>query len=121
LAKILIEKSKAVEQGALGAELLALAAVGGEMSLARMLVQDEGVDINSVDEDGQTPLHTAAKSGQADLCKYLIDSGAGVNTKSKDGPYVGDSPLDFAYAGNQDGKGATLKVLKAAGAKSGRY
>jgi ankyrin repeat protein len=120
LAKILIKKSKAVEHGTLGPELLALTAVGGDVSLARVLVQDKGVDINSFDENGQTPLHSAARSGQADLCEYLIKLGAGVNVKSAAGPYVGDAPLDFAYAGNQDGKGATLKILRAAGAKSGR-
>ena len=120
LAKILIKKSKALEQGTLGADLLSLAALGGDISLARLLVQDKGVDINSYDENGQTPLHSAAESGQADLCKYLIESGADVNIKSEAGPHVGDAPLDFAYSGNRDGKGATIKILRAAGAKSGR-
>ncbi len=119
LVESLIEVTKDFNKLKLSAELLCLIATRGNISMAKILVR-KGVSINSVDENGQTALHSAAKSGRADFCKYLIQSGANVNLKLTNGPYFGDTPLDFAYLGDNEGKRKTLETLKEAGALSGR-
>ena len=45
----------------------------------------EGVDVNSKDEDGWTPLHLAAYSGKKDVAKLLLDKGAEVTATITDG------------------------------------
>jgi len=52
----------------------------------------QGVDINAKDEDGRTPLYTAAHSGKIDILKYFISKGADVNAKCN----KGRTPLHLA-------------------------
>ena len=119
LVKLIIDKGVNFDQAGLGVELLILASIQGNTSLAENLIEN-GVNINSEGKDGQTSLHAAARFGQAKFCKYLIDAGANINKLISDGPYFGDTPLDSAYTGANDGKRETIKVLKTAGGKSGR-
>ncbi len=54
----------------------------------RQKIQIEGLSVN----DGDTPLHSAAWSGQKEIAELLIAKGADVNAKDKDG----ETPLDEA-------------------------
>ena len=49
-----------------------------------------GADVNSKDESGSTPLHSAADFGHKEVAELLITKGADVNAKSSD---VGWTPL----------------------------
>lgn len=51
-----------------------------------------GVEINTKDEDGLTPLHYAVSFRNYSAIKFLIEQGASVNEKDHDGKI----PLDFA-------------------------
>lgn len=55
----------------------------GKISQVRLLLA-QGVEINFVDEMG-TPLHYAAQAGNLDVVKSLVEAGAGVNARNKDG------------------------------------
>ncbi|GKZ97057.1 hypothetical protein AnigIFM59636_011807 [Aspergillus niger] len=60
------------------------AAQFGHMSIVKLLIND-GADINSRGEFGETALSIACRCGNTDLVKYLLDSGAspsGVLTKA---------------------------------------
>jgi len=53
---------------------------------------DENANINAEDNDGNTPLHTAAEYANSQIVKFLIDKGANTEAKNKDGK----TPLNFA-------------------------
>lgn len=46
-----------------------------------------GVDIESHNVEGQTPMHIASISGQLDVVKWLALNGANVRTKDMGGRY----------------------------------
>uniref|UniRef100_A0A803PHE4 Uncharacterized protein n=1 Tax=Cannabis sativa TaxID=3483 RepID=A0A803PHE4_CANSA len=48
----------------------------GDFDYVRVLITNEGYDVNSIDDDGYTPLMLAAKGGHAKLCELLICLGA---------------------------------------------
>lgn len=58
----------------------------------------KGADVNAKDNNGNTPLHWAAKDGQKEVAALLIEKGADVNAKDEDG-----TPLLIAKKqGNSD-------------------
>ena len=56
------------------------------------LLKKESIDVNAKNEDGQTPLHFAARRGHTETVKYLVEKGADVNAKNK----YGQTPLHYA-------------------------
>jgi hypothetical protein len=62
-----------------------------------------GADFSNVEYDGLPMLHWAAKNGHKELVSALIEKGADVNAKNKDG----ETPLDLAH-------GEVRKALKQA-------
>lgn len=72
-----------------------------------------GLDVNVADEDGCTPLHSAAHSGDEQAAAYLIKKGATVNARNKRAL----TPLHLAAAGAPNTtkllleKGADVKAL----------
>jgi hypothetical protein len=60
-------------------------------SVNRMLLI-KGIEIESKDVDGDTPLMNAAGCGHVDVCKVLLDHGAKIESKSNGG----FTPLHFA-------------------------
>jgi hypothetical protein len=58
-----------------GQSPLHFAAIGGELELARFLV-DHGADLNQVNSEGRTALHYAAALGHAEICGLLIHAKA---------------------------------------------
>jgi len=55
-----------------------------------------GLDINRENDRGETALHGAASRGADTLVQYLVDQGASLNAKTKQGL----TPLDFAMGKN---------------------
>ena len=53
---------------------------------------DAGADVNATDYKGETPLHEAARYGNAEVIAVLLKAGADVNARDGDG----NDPLDFA-------------------------
>jgi ankyrin repeat protein len=49
------------------------------------LLLERGVDPNTQDKDGDTPLHKAAYKGYVDVVKLLLEHGADPNIKNKSG------------------------------------
>ncbi len=76
---------------------------------------EKGADPNARDEaTGITPLMDAAKAGNIEIARLLIDNGADVNAKDRNGRAV----LHYAELGEMIyGKTGIVKLLKAAGAK----
>jgi PBP1b-binding outer membrane lipoprotein LpoB len=71
-----------------------------------------GADVNSKDESGSTPLHSAAISGHKEIAELLIAKGADVNARNNDG----ETPLDWAIEENHT---ETADLLRKHGGKTG--
>ena len=69
------------------AHLLHMAARDDDISRLKELLQSSssGVDVNSLDESGQTPLHLAADRGSVDCVTLLLEAGANVLAADSDG------------------------------------
>jgi outer membrane protein assembly factor BamB len=91
---------------------LALAASSGDLKEVRRMVEG-GVPVDASDDWGTTPLSLAAKNGQTEVVRYLLDKGADPSTEET---FFGASVLDMAlWKGAPDY--AVAKMLLAAGAK----
>ncbi len=60
-----------------------LAAANGHEELVKLLLSHD-VSVNTVTNDGQTPLHGAALAGQLGIFKLLVEKGADVNAKQSE-------------------------------------
>ena len=81
------------------------AALNGDLSKIRELVEN-GVDVNTRDKSGTTPLHWAAEADYYNIVVYLVEHGANVNARNR----AGDTPLTLAA---WDGVGLNqLKIVK---------
>ena len=57
-----------------------------DFEIVKRLLEWKPEDVNSIlIDDGSTPLHIAAHIGSEDICNYLLQNGANVNTVGKDG------------------------------------
>lgn len=70
--------------------------------IAKLLVE-HGVNINLMNENGQTPLGEASRWGNIDIVKYLISKGANVNLRNGD---LGVTSLMLALENN------SLEIVK---------
>ncbi|MDQ7010256.1 MAG: ankyrin repeat domain-containing protein [Mariprofundaceae bacterium] len=88
---------------------LTLAAMNGNVAVARALIES-GADVNFVNEkSGATALQMAISQGKVEAARALIESGADVNA----GRYLGMPPLHLAASA---GRTEIAKLLIAAGA-----
>ena len=84
---------------------LSWAAGIGHEAVVRLLVERDGVDINSRDRNRRTPLMWAAMSGHEDVVRLLIErGGVGIDAKDK----AGKTPLIYAAI---DGYEAVVRLL----------
>lgn len=74
--------------------LLHYAAEANELEIAKYLVES-GIEVDVLDDDGETPLFSAAASGEADVLRYLLSKGANPNAK---GSRWSHTPLHRASA-----------------------
>jgi len=56
----------------------------GDSGIADVLLSHDA-DINAKDNEGQTPLHYAARQGQIQAVEWLLKHGADVNPRDKNG------------------------------------
>ena len=84
-----------------GADLRVSAAEEKNALEAAKLLLDLGADVNASNEAGQTSLHAAAAIGANGVVRFLVERGAGVDAKTRQGR----TPLDEALRGvpNVDG------------------
>uniref|UniRef100_A0ACD5YEC0 Uncharacterized protein n=1 Tax=Avena sativa TaxID=4498 RepID=A0ACD5YEC0_AVESA len=64
-----------VAKDAKGNTALHLAAIKGCLESCRFLVEESGIDVNSVTETGGTPMLYAAQEGNVQIIRYLLDCG----------------------------------------------
>ena len=61
------------------------AAYGGKLDVVKYLIETKGINLNTRDNNGKTPLHDAAKQGHFSIVRYLTDKGANLNLKENNG------------------------------------
>ena len=76
------------------------ASIFGLVEVARILTIMDGIDINSIDETGATPLLWAAMSGHEDAVKFLLGREGVDPDKPNDG---GRTPLSWAAGNGREG------------------
>jgi len=91
-----------------------LAALKGDVARVKTFVQG-GIDVNTKDKCGCTPLHWAAPANTNDVADFLIAKGADVNAKDNNGstPLLGARRLDMVRF--LVSKGADVNVKGALG------
>jgi ankyrin repeat protein len=75
-----------------------------------------GANVNAKNEQGQTPIHLAAKTRKVkkEITELLIEKGADVNVKDR----KGRTPLDFAVTGK---RAETEELIRKNGGERGEY
>lgn len=90
-------------------QTLIKASFDGNLDTVRKAVE-QGVDVDSQDQSGRTPLMMAAFNGHYELVQYLLENGADPNTVDRQGR----TPLIFATSGPY---AETVRLLLDNGAK----
>ena len=65
---------------------------------AMTMLIDRGLDVNAVNDEGETAAHGAAQRGANKVLQFLFDRGAKIDVKNKDGR----TPLDEAIGQNDE-------------------
>jgi ankyrin repeat protein len=68
---------------------------GSFMPAVKYLLEEQGVDVNTLDSWGYTPMHYAASRGDNDLIQYLVSKGGDVTVITR----LGQSTADMARGG----------------------
>ena len=93
LVKFFIEKGADINVKAVhGLNCLHDASHFGHLNLCKIFIDDYGVQEDTADIYGRTPLHFSALSGNFELFKFFLDRGADIYLKTNDG----SNCLDFA-------------------------
>ncbi|MGA2034856.1 MAG: ankyrin repeat domain-containing protein [Thermoguttaceae bacterium] len=90
------------------------AAKTGDVAAIRALLEKQPTLISAANNDGQTPLHIAAKNGQREVAKLLLEKDAQVNARDK---FAG-TPLHWAAFYSHESV-AELLLAKGAATDSG--
>jgi adenylate kinase len=80
------------QEFAMGCSILYQVALGNQSELEKIL-KERPTLVNFRDYDRRTALHVAASEGYADICQFLVQSGARINRSDR----WGGSPLDDAH------------------------
>ncbi len=68
---------------------------GNFIPAVKYLVEEQGIDVNTVDSWGFTPMHYAASRGDNELIRYLVSQGGDVSVITR----LGQSTADMARGG----------------------
>lgn len=71
------------------------ASANRHLNICRILI-DHGIDVNTKQEGGFTPLQAAAQNGQLELVELLLENGADTTAKNDEG----QTALDIAHTNN---------------------
>lgn len=82
----------------------------GDVRGVQDLLDDGGIDVNSIDLDGRTALHIAACEGHVEVVKLLLTRKANIDARDRWGS---TAAADAKYYGNVE----VYNILKARGAK----
>ncbi len=88
----------------------------GMLAAVKFLVEDVGLDVNAVDDDGNTAVHHAASRGDNEMITYLVSKGADVTRVNRRGL----TTVDMANGPVQRTQPypETIKLLESLGAKN---
>lgn len=87
IIKILIEAGASPDWEGLGKELLETAIMETHIELVKAII-DAGANINTIDEDGNTPLMSAAAIGCLEIVKFLVENKAEINAVGEHGDFA---------------------------------
>jgi ankyrin repeat protein len=96
-------------------QLLVSAVSGGRLDEARKLVKEHGARINPEGPKVETPLMSAASRGDWRAAEFLLELGANVNLRGKDGSTALTKALENAHEGRN--RHETALFLKSRGAE----
>lgn len=85
------------------------AVASGRRELVKWLLDGRPSQVNATNHEGRTPLHIAAATDNADLCRLLLDRGAEVNPVARSSKNEPLTPLDCATT---RGHRSTAKYLQ---------
>lgn len=87
---------------------------GGMLPAVKYLVEELGLDVNVVDQDGNTTVHNAAARGDTEMVRYLASQGADVKKVNR----AGQTTIDVANGPVQRTQPypETIKLLESLGA-----
>jgi uncharacterized protein len=92
------------------------AAPTGMLAAVKYLVEELQVDVNAIDDDGNTAVHHAASRGDNEMILYLVSKGADVTRVNR----AGQTTVDLANGPVQRTQPfpETIKLLEGLGAKN---
>jgi ankyrin repeat protein len=82
--KIKFELEKINKKDEFGASLLHEAIVGENFDISLFLINN-GIDVNTIDEDGNTPLHLIGDYPNLEIAKQILKRGGDLNIRNKYG------------------------------------
>ncbi|MCC7125484.1 MAG: ankyrin repeat domain-containing protein [Acidobacteria bacterium] len=91
-------------------------AATGMLAAVKYLIEEVGLDVNGVDDDGNTAVHHAASRGDNEMIQYLVSKGADVTRVNRSGL----TTVDMANGPVQRTQPypETIKLLEGLGAKN---
>jgi RNA polymerase primary sigma factor len=84
--------------------LFKLAVLSGSQPVVRFHIQ-RGLDVNSKDSEGRSPLMLAASKGDIEICRLLLEAGADPTVVDKDG----NDALTLTLGNGRSGVGAVIR------------
>ncbi|GKB21267.1 integrin-linked protein kinase 1-like protein isoform X2 [Tanacetum coccineum] len=77
---------------------LLFVACKGDVAGVKEVLDEDGVDVNSIDLDGRTALHIAASEGHVEVVKFLLSRKANIDARDRWGS-TADVQLGAYYVG----------------------
>jgi len=93
------------------------AAQKGDTKLLKEMIDEMGQLLDARDANGWTPLHEGARAGHEDVVKLLVDRGADINQRTKEG--AGGTPLYFSIQDNGENHPVSQLLLSLGGLNIG--